>query len=269
MRKIALMPVILILFGSMLVLQGCATGITYVSKEKDVQTGADLYVVRDAVTGIAYNVTPAAPTQELTPLKNGQELLLRDRIIGQPVVYNGKKLCLVRVNSAGALDLFIMDEDGSNLKRLTFLNMKNLVSQKFIFNGTRILFEQSLGQYNEGRQAYFPSNICIINTDGSDMKIFTSSYLGYKLSPDDNGLAYPLRANNLWSIYVLNNDLVPHKIFETKDKREVMFLQKWTSEGIFFQVAPNFNSSKWKWLVINPDGSNLMEVSHEYFLSAK
>jgi hypothetical protein len=148
------------------------------------------------------------PESEFIPL-SGQQILMSTRMVAKDV-FNDKIVCVVKLKS-DQYDIFTLDKDGSDLKRLTFDGLYGEYgwfppgSILWVFNGAKIFYTYS-------------GNFYVMNPDGTDAKEFNcDGTLNIEITPERDKIIFPGKGG---AIYLLNSQLVPRVIYELPEGKE-------------------------------------------------
>jgi Tol biopolymer transport system component len=149
---------------------------------------------------------------------------------------DGKKIAFSS-NRDGFGDIYVMDVDEGNVKRLTF--SKGLASNNeasWSPDGKRIAFSSEIPysrksyRYSGVKDWHFKHEICVMNADGSDVKRLTDGYVWNShpaWSPDGKKIAFQSGGPLYWDIYVMDPDGSGKKKLTRRDSKE----PSWSPDG--------------------------------------
>jgi WD40 repeat protein len=173
-----------------------------------------------------------------------------------PVVTDKRKLAFGS-NRDGNYELYVMDEDGANVRRLT----NNLASDghpSWSPDGTRLAFVSDRG----GRNALY-----LMNADGSNVTKFSDFGVDTAdpvWSPDGTRLAFTAYTNDLGSeIYVANVDGTGAAVNVTNNPQED-FAPAWSPDGRRLAFTSRRDNGTFSVYVVNADGTGARRVVEGY-----
>lgn len=175
-----------------------------------------------------------------------------------PVVTDKRKLAFGS-NREGNYEIYLMDEDGANVRRLTnTLAPDNHPS--FSPDGTRLAFVSS----RDGRNAVY-----LMNADGSNVTKFTDSATDAAdpvWSPDGTRLAFTVYTNSITygtEIYVANVDGTGAPVNVTNNAGED-FAPAWSPDGKRLAFTSRRDNGTYSVYVMNADGTGVRRVVEGY-----
>ena len=189
------------------------------------------------------------------------------RFIGGPPAWSpdGRKIAFDWDLDGGALDIFVMDADGSNIERLTDSDTHDS-SPKWSPDGRRIAFDswppplrQAAGDRETGRDGGW--GIYAMNADGSNAERLTSESTQPAWSPDGRKIAFVSDRDGALDIYVMDADGSNVERLTESDIDDVG-PPAWSPDGRRIAFV-SYRDDGWGISAMNADGSNVERLTSD------
>lgn len=194
------------------------------------------------------------PELEFIPL-SGQQLLMSTRMVSQDT-HDNRIVCAVKLTETH-YDIFTLNKDGSDLKRLTFDGMgENYLfgSPKWVFNGSKIFYT-------------YEGKFFIMNPDGTDLRGFDcNGTSNVTITPQKDKIIFPKEE----AIYVMDSRMLPEKLYEIPEgyKGFGILEVNLVNDKILFCISKfsGMFSAKYKYFSLDLSG-NIKELDENYYKS--
>lgn len=192
--------------------------------------------------------------QEFIP-QSGQQLLMSTRIVSQDT-HDNRIVCAVKLTE-NHYDIFTLNKDGSDLKRLTFDAMGEdylFGSPKWVFNGSEIFYT-------------YEGKFFIMNPDGTDLRGFDcNGTSNVTITPQKDKIIFPKEE----AIYVMDSRMLPEKLYEIPEgyKGFGILEVNLVNDKILFCISKfsGMFSAKYKCFSLDLSG-NIKELDENYYKS--
>ena len=157
---------------------------------------------------------------------------------------DGKRIALFAYRD-GISGIFVMDTDGSNVVNLT--NKGGL--------------DRTLAWSPDGKKIVFTrgSNICVINSDGSNLRLIADHGSFPAWSPDGKKIAFASDRDGNWEIYVMDTDGSDVVNLTNSSAHDIEPV--WSPDGKKIAFASDRDGNN-EIYVMNADGSNQMNLTN-------
>jgi TolB protein len=168
---------------------------------------------------------------------------------------DGNKIAFYSQINSKTWSLFIMNADGSNIKRITFDSNVNDNQPSWTPDG-RILFAREYPLQNNKTEVW------IVNPDGSDLNRIAEDGSYPSCSNDGTKVVYPVYSDGDGEIWVMNLD-GSNKVKITNNQSQD-WLPAWSpiSDQIVFQSDRDGNHEIY---IMNSNGSNVQRLTNNSF----
>jgi Tol biopolymer transport system component len=164
----------------------------------------------------------------------------------------------------GNLEIYIMNTDGSDQRRLTFNSVVDGGPAEFSPDGQKIVFSRSAA--NEG-DAYYNFDIYTMNVDGSDVRQLTNDPeydAGPHWSPDGSKITFVSAREKHFETFIMNPDGSDQTgLTQRKGDGADQSPNGWTpdSKQIFYNIQSGLQGAPNQLGLMNADGSNPHQIT--------
>jgi len=198
------------------------------------------------------------PEQQTIPEfipESGQQLLMSTRIVSQDS-YDNNIVCVVKLTE-DHYDIFTLNKDGSDLKRLTFNgegeDWWGGGGPRWIFNGTKIFYT-------------YDGKFYIMNQDGTDVRSFDcDGTMNVEITSGRDKIIFPYRE----AIYVVDSTLVSRKLYEIPKEYKgfgILEIQLVNDKILFCLSKIGTFSARYKYFSLDLNG-NIEEIDENSYKS--
>ena len=185
---------------------------------------------------------------------------LKDRptiTLSGPVLSPDGSKILFDSNVTGNHELYLINTDGGNLKRITNDPHYDGMAP-WSPDGTRIIYSSGV-DFNSDVSG--TRDICIINSDGSDKIILTTPGSGNNhygaMSPDGAKIVFNSDRDGHREIYVMNaNGTDQRRLTNTNSPSDY---PSWSPDGLKI-IFESLRTGKWETYIMNKDGSSQVSI---------
>lgn len=148
-------------------------------------------------------------------------------------------------NRDGGTEIYVMDSDGANQRRLTY-DLRKKGEPAWSLDGKYISYH--------GEDTYGRTGIHVVNVDGTNQRQLTMSYdMGAVWSPDEQSIAFYSYRDGNWEIYVMSTDGMNQHSISCHPETDTY--PSWSPDGRFLAFHTQ-RDGNWEIYMMNADGTN-------------
>jgi WD40 repeat protein len=171
---------------------------------------------------------------------------------------DGTKIAFCSIRESIYSQIYVMNVDGSEQKRLTNINTGDACAPVWSHDGKKLVFH-AFALVNPRRNP----EIWVMEVDGSNQKRLTDHGLDPAWSPDDRHIAFASKRDGIFQIYAMNSDgsnlrrLTKHNAEDSNPA--------WAPDGGAIAFVSATGDDRRGLFIMAPDGSQLHGIAHSKY----